>query len=103
MDLPAERGLDAILKLRPVTFHWKDKKMDQGGQRIGLIAQEVEPIYPEIVGTDSSGMKSIGYSDLTVPLIKTVQQLQQEVGRLKTKNDDLRDEIAALKSGACRK
>jgi hypothetical protein len=96
VDLPPARGLDAILKLRPVTFHWKDQKMDRGGQRIGLIAQEVEPLYPEIVGTDSGGMKSIGYSDLVVPLVKAVQQQQQQIDRLKAVHDNLQHEVDAL-------
>ena len=75
-DLPPSRGLDAILKLRPVTFHWKDKKSDVAlGQRLGFIAQEVRPIFPETIGISPNKMLNLAYSDLTVPLVKAVQQL----------------------------
>jgi hypothetical protein len=96
-DLPPARGLTAILKLRPITFRWKDKTTDKG-QRIGFIAQEVEPVYPEIVGTDSGGMKSIGYGDLVVPLIKALQEQHVEIDALNAANEVLRREIGALKA-----
>ena len=82
VTLPAERGLGAIMKLRPVTYHWKDKTLDQR-QMVGFIAQEVEPIYPEAVGMGPNGMKSLAYADLVVPLVKAVQQQQAEIEALK--------------------
>jgi hypothetical protein len=94
-DLSADHGLNAILQLRPVTYRWKDKKTDKG-RRIGLIAQQVEPLYPEIVGTDSGGMKSIGYGDLVVPLIKALQEQHVEIDALNAANDNLRRELDAL-------
>jgi len=45
-------GLDAILKLRPVSFIWKHEK--QGKKRCGLIAQELIEVIPEIVHNDVS-------------------------------------------------
>jgi hypothetical protein len=66
--------------------------MDQKRQ-IGLIAQEVEPLYPEAVGTNSNGMKAMGYSDLVVPLIKAMQEQEAKI-------DALQAEVAALKTRA---
>jgi hypothetical protein len=97
--LPPARGLDAMMKLRPVTFHWKDPTRDQE-QRIGLIAQEVQPLYPEAVGVEPDGMKTISYGDLVVPIIKAVQEQQVEIEELRAANETLRAEVAALKAGA---
>lgn len=88
VDLPAERGLAAVMKLRPVTYHWKDKKMDQS-QRIGLIAQEVQTVFPEAVGVGPKGMLTLAYSDMVMPLIKAVQQLAHEMSQLAEKINPL--------------
>ncbi len=111
VDLPDERGIDAIMKLRPVTYHWKDKNLDEGGgQRIGLIAQEVEAVFPESVGSGNKTVidlgdgktetveatKSMAYSDLVVPLIKAVQQQQAQIEDLKAANDNLRARLDAV-------
>lgn len=113
ITLPEERGLDAILKLRPVTFHWKDRKLDRGnGQRIGLIAQEVEAVFPEMVHKgveqatiDLSGgnsetvkaPKTLAYSDLVVPLIKAVQELKADNDNLRGLLKETRAEVDLLK------
>ena len=84
--LPAERGLAAIMNLRPVTYHWKNKKLDQR-QMVGFIAQEVEPIYPEAVGVGPNGMKTLAYADLVVPLVKAMQQQQAEIEQIKLRRE----------------
>ena len=66
-----------VMQLRPVTFDWKkDKKHD-----IGLIAEEVAELYPELVETngDITGVK---YTKLTALLIKTVQEQNARIEKL---------------------
>jgi hypothetical protein len=77
-----EPQLDNILKLNPVTFDWiEDKRED-----IGLIAEQVNEIYPEFVGRNPAGeIQGIKYSKLTTILIKSIQELKEEVEILKTK------------------
>ena len=89
-----ERGLAAVMQLRPVTYHWKDKSQDKfGGQRTGLLAQDVEKFFPELIGKNASkdkatgltNLRSMSYVELVVPVIKAIQELQVEVQELRKK------------------
>ena len=54
-------GLDALMALRPVEFHWNAQAPARAvrSKQLGFIAQEVEAVAPEIVNTDASGYKSM--------------------------------------------
>ncbi|ETR66078.1 MAG: hypothetical protein OMM_13285 [Candidatus Magnetoglobus multicellularis str. Araruama] len=87
---PLTHSLNKITSLKGVSYYWKtdeypDKNFEDSKQ-IGLIAQEVETIIPEIVQTDDEGYKSIRYNKLTPVLIEAVKEL-------KTKNDCLQQQI----------
>ncbi len=73
-------GLDLAMKLRPVTFQWKDS----AGIDIGFIAEEVEAIDPILASHNEDG-KLIGvkYNRFSAMLVKAVQELKAD-------NDDLR-------------
>ena len=76
--------LGNVYKLRPVDFEWKDS----GDHDKGLIAEEVNLIYPEFVSLNIDGtMQGIKYSKLISVLIKSVQELKDEVDSLKSKID----------------
>lgn len=60
-----------IKQLRPVMFDWRET--DKGD--IGLIAQEVEQLFPCLVRTDEQGFKSVNYQKLTVLLLKALQEI----------------------------
>ncbi len=62
---------DSIRQITTCTGLPKDKQ-------IGLIAQEVEKVFPELVSTDSEGYKSIAYGKLTAVLIEAIKELQQQ-------------------------
>jgi len=76
-----ESGLDKVNQLRGVTYT-KDEK-----ENIGVIAQEVEKILPEIVLTadDEMGTKSVDYSRLTAVLIEAVKELSAKLEKLENK------------------
>ena len=81
-------GLKDVLDIRPVSFDWKkDKKED-----IGVIAQEIEKIIPEVVVevdtlNSEDTHKTVDYAKLTSVLIKAVQEQQQQINELKEKLD----------------
>lgn len=74
VDMP--QSLARILKLRPVTYRWKSDGAERPLQ-LGLIAQEVQKIAPEVIRTDAkTGMLSINYVELLPVVIKAVQEQQ---------------------------
>jgi len=80
------KGLEIVNKLNPVNFEWKD-----GGEiQDGLIAQEVEKLIPHAVVVNDDGYYSMDYSKLVTPLIKAIQEQQEQI-------DALQSEIQQLK------
>jgi septal ring factor EnvC (AmiA/AmiB activator) len=64
--------LDKVLKLRGVTFDWRSNHKPE----IGLIAQEVEKVFPDLVVTDpNTGYKAVKYQSLVAPLIESTKDL----------------------------
>ncbi|HCA99409.1 tail fiber domain-containing protein [Petrimonas sulfuriphila] len=82
---PSMYGLNVISQLRPVTYQFAgEKEMGRSSNlEIGLLAQEVEKILPNIVYTDDEGKKLINYIALIPVLIESVKTLQAEVNELK--------------------
>jgi hypothetical protein len=72
-------GLDAIRRLRPVAFTWKDSADDR--PHYGLIAQEVGQVLPDlvIVGDDPERTLSLNYAEIVPVLVKAVQEQQEEI------------------------
>lgn len=75
---PLTSALDDILALNGYSYTNKlSNKAD-----IGVIAQEVEKVFPQIVQTDSKGYKSVAYANLVAPLIEAVKELAQKIETL---------------------
>mgnify|MGYP006290375917 FL=1 len=90
---PLEPVLEKMEKANPVRFTWKYNNMND----IGLIAQDVEKIFPEFVDSDSYGNKSLAYSQITTVLWQAILELKQEVETLKIENQELKDQIDRIK------
>jgi hypothetical protein len=87
--VPYTNGLKQILQLNPVSFNWTDRKLYGNTTDLGLIAQEVEPVLPELVGTSTFGQEdetkfklNLSYDKLVIPLINAVKELSAKVDRL---------------------
>ncbi len=98
---PLENSLDKILNLQGVSYDWIDKEKFGHSQQIGLIAQDLEKIYPQAVVTDSkSGLKSVAYDHLVAPLIEAFKELNQRIGELFRASESHAREIASVKAQA---
>ncbi len=91
-------NLDKILKLEPVEYTWKDGGRE-GKKEIGLIAQDVEKVVPEVVRenerlNDDTLYKQVDYEHLVSTLIGAIQEQQDQIAELKS-------EVTNLKSTMC--
>jgi hypothetical protein len=73
-------SLEKVKQLRGVRYQLK--KDEEHKEKIGLIAQEVEPIIPEVIQTSPEGEKAIAYSKLVAILIEAIKEQQQTIEKL---------------------
>lgn len=94
---PIENALDKIEKLTGVEFDWTDEFIEEHGGEdgyfvrkhdIGVIAQDTEPVLPEVVGTRPDGIKAVKYDRIVALLIQGINELKAEVRELKNNTCD---------------
>ncbi|WMM95502.1 hypothetical protein CRP227_gp39 [Roseobacter phage CRP-227] len=74
-------SLDAVKSLRGVSFDW----LENGGSEIGVIAQEVEAVLPDVVSTNDQGIKSVKYGNMVALLIEAMKEQQLRIEALEAK------------------
>jgi hypothetical protein len=85
---PIENALDKINQIGGYEFDWKEEnKIEHGyeGHDLGVIAQEIEAIAPELVQTRENGYKAVKYDKLVSVLIQAVKELSAKVSELENK------------------
>jgi hypothetical protein len=82
---PIENPIEKIKQISGYTFDWIEESKYHGnsGHDVGVIAQEIELVQPEIVQTRESGMKAVKYDRLIPLLIETVKEQQTQIETLK--------------------
>jgi hypothetical protein len=101
--------LPLLENLQPVKYELrKDEFPDMGfemGDQIGLIAQDVEKVFPELVRTDHEGYKSVAYDKFTAVLLAAIKEQQslievqeQENIKIKSQLEDLKKQITMVES-----
>ncbi len=76
---PLTHALDSILQLEGKSYRWKEGATFANKKDIGLIAQEVEIIFPELVAENEQGYKGIAYSKLTAVLVEAMKEQQGQM------------------------
>jgi hypothetical protein len=93
-------ALDLVTKLRGVFFNWKNDSTKT--KQIGMIAQEAEPIVPEIVFTNHvDGLKGINYSQASALFVEAIKEQQQIIEKQQAEIDHLKsleNEVSELKT-----
>jgi hypothetical protein len=85
---PLTSALADLCSLRGLRYEWADPAAG-AGPSFGLIAQEVEAVFPEAVSTGPEGMKGVNYAMLVAPLIEAMKQQQAQI-------EDLAARLASL-------
>jgi hypothetical protein len=83
---PIENALDKLDNIGGYTFDWDDKITVHGheGHDIGVIAQEIEEVLPEVVTTRDNGYKAVKYEKIVPFLIQCIKELKDEIRDLKS-------------------
>jgi hypothetical protein len=74
-------SLDAVKSLRGVSFDW----IENGNSEVGVIAQEVEAVLPDVVSTNDQGIKSVKYGNMVALLIEAMKEQQLRIEALEAK------------------
>jgi hypothetical protein len=74
--------LDSLTKVRTVTYNWKANP--SSSQMIGFLAQDLEQYFPQLVGTNEQGQKSVNYANMTPILVEAVRELNLKLTDIQT-------------------
>lgn len=88
---PVRSALDDVLRLRPIRFRFREGTGHPTDRRIGLAAQDVQQVFPELVHRDPQGNLSVAYTDLAAVLVRAIQEQQATI-------EALRAEVSALRA-----
>jgi len=94
---PTDKGLDAVMDLNPVSYRFISNAESEK-KSYGFIAQEIEKVIPDVVGTRHDGMKILNYNDLISVLTKAIQEQQTEIDELKLLITDLTNRLIKLEN-----
>ena len=93
-----DNPISKLLKLRGVNFDWKDDYIEERGGEdgyftrksdVGVIAQEVEQVLPEVVSTKEDGTKGVKYDKIVPLLIEAIKEQQATIEDLKSRLEKL--------------
>jgi len=87
---PLENSLDKVKSLRGVEYD----RIDLGWHEIGMIAQEVEEVIPDLVRENSEGTKVLEYTHLTAVLVEAIKEQQKQIETLKETVAELSTKLA---------
>ena len=81
------KPLEKIEKIGGYTYDWNDKQdiYEVGSKDVGVIAQEIEEVLPELVVTRDNGFKAVKYEKIVPLLIESIKELKKEVDDIKKK------------------
>lgn len=80
---PLSNTLNAIQQLKGYSYQWKDPSNPD--EQIGLLAQEIQKVYPQLVKENVNGDLSVNYNGMIPILLEAIKELQQKVTELENK------------------
>jgi hypothetical protein len=94
---PLSAVLDKLLNLRGVTFNWKEpeKYGNLAGPQTGFVAQQVEDVFPEWVGRDSGGFRTVSIRGFEALTVEAFRELRDELRAVQNALENLTSKVAA--------
>jgi len=90
---PISGSLQKISELDPIEFNWSDKQDTYLGHDIGLIAQQVQTIAPEIVTERPDGYLAMKYEKMVPLLVGAIQDQQKIIDEIRAELDEIKSKI----------
>jgi hypothetical protein len=81
---PIENAVDLVKQMNGVKYDWKD---GHNQSSVGVIAQEIEKVLPEVVTTNDQGLKTVSYGNIVGLLIEAIKEQQKCIEELERKLD----------------
>jgi len=78
-------AVEKVQQIKGVSFDWNGNQTNHSGHDIGVIAQDIEKVLPEIVATRANGYKAVRYEKIVALLIEAVKEQQLQIEELKSK------------------
>ena len=92
---PIENALDKVSKISGNTYDWKtgfEEIHSHTGEDVGVIAQEIEAVLPQLVTTREHGYKAVQYEKLTALLIEAIKEQQTQIHSLTLEIEKLKEQ-----------
>jgi hypothetical protein len=94
---PLTDALSDVLKIHGVKYNWRQSEFPElnftKGVQIGIIAQDLEKVLPELVYTSPNGYKSVSYEKLTPVLVEAIKEQQQQIESYKSQLQALQEKV----------
>lgn len=96
------KGLAEILQLKPIRYNYKNTDKKTFEQKVldkeayGFLAQDVQPLFPEAVGTDADGYLNFDIHPILIASVNAFKELNTKYEELKSENNDLNEKLNAL-------
>jgi hypothetical protein len=94
--IPLQNSLQKIIQLNGYTYHWKNEQSGNSLQT-GVLAQEVQKLFPQLVAEDNKGMLSVNYSGLIPVMIESIKEQQKQIDALSMHDKIQQQQIDELK------
>ena len=76
-----ENALEKVISMRGVTYNRIDT--EDKNEKIGVIAQEIQKVIPQVITKDSTGTLGVAYGNITAILIEAIKEQQKQIDELK--------------------
>jgi hypothetical protein len=85
-----EKATGKLRRIRGVAWRWREDAPEEAKEQpgVGVIAQEVEAVFPELVTTDEQGHKRVDYQGLVGPVIEAIKELDERLAEVERRLDE---------------